>query len=67
MIEVVEKCLIKKEMLSTWKNKIRKMIPSYGVDLVKNPKLLKKIRAQNQEILEIKLVLFLIKSFLASL
>ena len=54
MIDVVEKCLIKKEKLSTWKNKIRKMIPSYGVDLVKNPKLLKKIRAQNQEILEIK-------------
>jgi malate dehydrogenase (quinone) len=54
MIDVVEKCLIKKRKLSTWKNKIRKMIPSYEVDLVKNPKLLKKIRSQNQEILGIK-------------
>jgi len=54
MLDVVEKCLIKKKKLSTWKGKIKKMIPSYGVDLVKNPTLLKKIRAQNQKILGIK-------------
>ena len=54
MVDVVEKCLIKKKKLNAWKGKIKKMIPSYGVDLVKNPTLLKKIRTQNQKILGIK-------------
>jgi malate dehydrogenase (quinone) len=53
MIEVVEKCLIKKERLNIWKSKIKKMIPSYGVDLAQNPTLLKKIRSRNQKILGI--------------
>jgi malate dehydrogenase (quinone) len=53
MIHVVEKCLIKKERLSSWKSKIKKMIPSYDLDLEKNPKLLKKIRSTNQKILGI--------------
>ena len=53
MIDVVEKCLIKKEKLSSWKSKIKKMIPSYGLDLEKNPTLLKKIRSTNQKILGI--------------
>jgi malate dehydrogenase (quinone) len=53
MIHVVEKCLIKKERLSRWKSKIKKMIPSYDLDLEKNPKLLKKIRSTNQKILGI--------------
>jgi len=53
MIDVVEKCLIKKENLSSWKSKIKKMIPSYGLDLEKNPTLLKKIRSTNQKILGI--------------
>jgi malate dehydrogenase (quinone) len=53
MIHVVEKCLIKKERLSSWKSKIKKMIPTYDLDLEKNPKLLKKIRSTNQKILGI--------------
>jgi malate dehydrogenase (quinone) len=54
MIEVIEKCFLKKENSIAWKNKIKKMIPSYGVDLVKNPRLLKKIRSHNQRTLGIK-------------
>jgi malate dehydrogenase (quinone) len=53
MIDVVEKCLIKKEKLNSWKSKIKKMILSYGLDLEKNPTLLKKIRSTNQKILGI--------------
>jgi len=54
MIEVIEKCFLNKENSIAWKNKIKKMIPSYGVDLVKNPRLLKKIRSHNQRTLGIK-------------
>ena len=53
MIKVIEKCFLKKENSIAWKNKIKKMIPSYGKDLVKNPKLLKKIRSNNQQTLGI--------------
>jgi malate dehydrogenase (quinone) len=54
MIEVIEKCFLKKENSIAWKNKIKEMIPSYGADLVKNPALLKKIRSNNERILGIK-------------
>ena len=53
MIEIIETCLIKKENSSDWKKKLKKMIPSYGIDLTKNPTLLRKIRFQNQKILGI--------------
>jgi malate dehydrogenase (quinone) len=55
MIEVIENCFLTKKNSITWKNKIKKMIPSYGVDLVKNPTLLKKIRSLNQRTLGISL------------
>ena len=55
MIEIIEKCFLKEENSIAWKNKIKKMIPSYGVDLVKNPRLLKKIRSHNQRTLGIKI------------
>jgi malate dehydrogenase (quinone) len=55
MIEVIENCFLTKKNSITWKNKIKKMIPSYGVDLVKNPTLLKKIRSLNQRTLGINL------------
>ena len=53
MIEVIEKCLINKKKKGVWESAIRKMIPSYGIDLVKNPTLLKKIRSDNQKTLGI--------------
>jgi malate dehydrogenase (quinone) len=53
MIEVIEKCLINKNKKAAWEGAIKKMIPSYGVDLVKNPSLFKKIRSHNQKILGI--------------
>jgi malate dehydrogenase (quinone) len=53
MIEIIETCFIKKENSSDWKKKLKKIIPSYGIDLTKNPTLLRKIRFQNQKILGI--------------
>ena len=53
MIDVIEKCLMNKKRQNVWQSKIKKMIPSYGVDLVKNTTLLKKIRSDNQKILGI--------------
>ena len=55
MIEVIEKCFLNKKKSIAWKSKIKKMIPSYEVNLVKNPKLLKKIRSDNQRTLGINL------------
>jgi malate dehydrogenase (quinone) len=54
MIKVIEKCFLTKKNSTAWKNKIKKMIQSYGVDLVKNPRLLKKIRTDHQRNLGIK-------------
>ena len=53
IIDVIENYLTNKKKRNIWKSKIKKMIPSYGIDLVKNPTLLKKIRSNNQKILGI--------------
>ena len=55
MIEVAERCLLNKNKSDDWKKKIKKMIPSYGIDLNKNPSLLRKIRSRNQKTLGINL------------
>lgn len=55
MIEVIEKCFLNDKRSIIWKRKIKKIIPFYEVDLIKNPKLLKKIRSENQRILGINL------------
>ncbi|MEF3305374.1 malate:quinone oxidoreductase [Paenibacillus sp. GYB003] len=41
MLEVIEKCFPKH--IKTWEPKIKEMIPSYGVSLVKNPELIRQI------------------------
>ena len=55
MIEVTERCLLHKSKSNNWKKKIKKMIPSYEIDLNKNPSLLRKIRSRNQKTLGINL------------
>lgn len=41
MLEVIEKCF--PEHLNAWKPKLKEMIPSYGISLVKNPDLIHQI------------------------
>ncbi|GGD91256.1 malate dehydrogenase (quinone) [Paenibacillus nasutitermitis] len=43
MLEVIRKCF--PQQLKAWEPKIKEMIPSYGVSLVKNPELIKEIHA----------------------
>ncbi|MDE5416161.1 malate:quinone oxidoreductase [Alkalihalobacterium chitinilyticum] len=49
MLEVMQKCF--PEQINEWEPKIKEMIPSYGVSLMNNPKLLKEIHKSTAEIL----------------
>lgn len=51
MLEVLEKCF--PEQMTSWKAKIKEMIPSYGISLVKNPELIQKIHASTAQALEL--------------
>lgn len=52
MLEVIEKCF--PEQMPEWEPKIKEMIPSYGVSLMENPKLLDEIRNQTLDTLGLK-------------
>jgi malate dehydrogenase (quinone) len=52
MLDIVENCFIAKNFKS--KRKLKKIFPSYGIQLNKNPSLLKKIRDQYQKILKLR-------------
>ncbi|MEB1808361.1 MAG: malate:quinone oxidoreductase [Bacillaceae bacterium] len=49
MLEVMQKCF--PEQINEWEPKIKEMIPSYGVSLMNNPKLLKEIHRSTAETL----------------
>ncbi len=49
MLEVLEKCF--PQQMTEWKRKIKEMIPSYGVSLVKNPDLLQEIHMSTSQTL----------------
>ncbi len=49
MLEVLEKCF--PQQMTEWKRKIKEMIPSYGVSLVKNPDLLQEIQTSTAQTL----------------
>lgn len=49
MLEVIQKCF--PEDFSKWETKIKEMIPSYGLSLMDNPKLLEKIHTSTTQTL----------------
>ncbi|WP_134700705.1 malate:quinone oxidoreductase [Ammoniphilus sp. YIM 78166] len=49
MLEVIEKCF--PQHIKEWEPKIKEMVPSYGVSLMKNPELVKKIHASTSRTL----------------
>ncbi|WP_353056688.1 malate:quinone oxidoreductase [Mesobacillus subterraneus] len=51
MLEVLEKCF--PERMFEWKDKIKEMVPSYGVSLVDNPELFHEIHESTAEILSL--------------
>lgn len=51
MLEVIEKCF--PQHLKTWEPKIKEMIPSYGISLVKNPGLIQEIHSYTAQALRL--------------
>lgn len=54
MLNLVEKCFSKQMEEQSWKNKLKTMIPSYGVDLIKETDFCLKLRAQTAEVLQLE-------------
>ncbi len=53
MIDVITRCFTEEVKTPEWQAKMKKMIPSYGKQLNKEPELLHKIRKETSEVLEI--------------
>ena len=49
MLEVIKKCF--PQHMKEWEPKIKEMIPSYGVSLMKNPELLQEIHTSTAQTL----------------
>ncbi|MCM3691056.1 malate:quinone oxidoreductase [Neobacillus niacini] len=47
MLEVIKKCF--PQHINEWEPKIKEMIPSYGVSLMKNPDLLRKVHSSTEQ------------------
>jgi malate dehydrogenase (quinone) len=54
MIEVIEQFFYGKILISNFKKKMKKIIPSYGQNLITNKKLLEKIRLSTHKTLGLK-------------
>lgn len=54
MVSLLEKCYPKEIQSQEWKNKLTKMIPSYGKSLASHPELAKNIRAQTTAVLNLQ-------------
>jgi malate dehydrogenase (quinone) len=52
MLEVIKKCF--PQYITEWESKIKEMIPSYGVSLMKNPELLRAIHSSTEQSLGLK-------------
>lgn len=55
MLEVLKKCF--PQQMGAWEEKIKEMIPSYGVSLAKNPKLNEEIQSATAQALRLEKVL----------
>lgn len=53
MVDLVGKCFKEEMQSSEWKEKVKKMIPSYGQALNENPTLLAEVRASTAEVLNL--------------
>ncbi|WP_419887206.1 malate:quinone oxidoreductase [Neobacillus niacini] len=52
MLQVIKKCF--PQHINEWEPKIKEMIPSYGVSLMKNPELLREIHSSTEQSLGLK-------------
>lgn len=53
MVQLIETCFTASLRSNSWQEKLKSMIPSYNQSLTNNPDLLKSIRAQTAEILQL--------------
>ncbi|MBS7344849.1 MAG: malate:quinone oxidoreductase [Caryophanon sp.] len=52
MLDIIGKCF--PEQLPAWEDKIKEMVPSYGISLVENPELLAAVKSDAQQSLNLK-------------
>ena len=55
MLEILEKCFAEEMKSEAWRNKIKKMIPTYGKKLVDDPELTRSTRERTHQILKLTL------------
>ncbi|MEC5165992.1 malate dehydrogenase (quinone) [Flavobacterium sp. PL11] len=53
MIDLLERCFVEQFNTAEWQEKLKTMIPSYGIKLNENPELLTKIRQETATILKL--------------
>ena len=53
MISIIEECFAERMQKSNWVEKLKQMIPSYGESLATNSDLLRSVRAQTLETLQL--------------
>jgi malate dehydrogenase (quinone) len=53
MLHVIERCFQEKVRTAGWANKLKQMIPSYGVSLIENPDLCRRVRSETAAVLNI--------------
>ncbi|WP_205504428.1 malate:quinone oxidoreductase [Rufibacter psychrotolerans] len=53
MVGLIHKCFPERAATSEWQNKIKEMIPSYGMSLAKNPQLCEETRAYTSRVLQL--------------
>lgn len=51
MIQIIERCFADKLKADEWQQRLREMMPSYGVSLTEEPELLAKVRGRNLRVL----------------
>ncbi len=54
MLDLLDKCFKGKINTTEWQNKLKSMIPSYGLSLNKDPQLCDQIRSKTQNVLQLK-------------
>ena len=54
MVDVIEKCFPEQLKSKEWQKKMKRMIPTYGIDLVDEPGLLRRTRAWTSEVLRLE-------------
>ena len=53
MLHVLQRCWGERMATKSWQERLQKLLPSYGKDLISDPNLLMKLRKRNDELLKL--------------